>query len=67
MPDRSIEQRVYELERNVSTHEAVCAERYGVVRSRVGRLEALAWATLSSVLAALFVTVIYLLRIKLGL
>lgn len=37
----------------LATHEAVCAERYTGIISRLGRLEALVIATSGSIIAAL--------------
>ena len=41
----------------LATHEAICAERYAGILSRIGRLEALIVAAAGSVIAGLVVAV----------
>jgi len=41
------------LEGRVEKHEAVCAERWGTINSRVSRIEALGWSTLTSMIGGL--------------
>lgn len=41
---------IHDIDKRLSSHEAVCAERYGAIRERVGRIEALGWSTLAAML-----------------
>jgi hypothetical protein len=41
---------IHDIDKRLSSHEAVCAERYGAFRERVGRIEALGWSTLAAML-----------------
>lgn len=41
---------IYDIDKRLSSHEAVCAERYGAIRERVSRIEALGWSTLAAML-----------------
>ncbi|MDP2330295.1 MAG: hypothetical protein Q8M19_06315 [Reyranella sp.] len=41
---------IHDIDKRLASHEAVCAERYGALRERVGRIEALGWSTLAAML-----------------
>ena len=43
---------IHDIDKRLSSHEAVCAERYGAIRERVGRIEALDWSTLAAMLTS---------------
>lgn len=44
---------LHSLDKRLETHEAVCAERWGTIRSRVSRIEALGWTTLATMITSL--------------
>mgnify|MGYP006992428513 CR=1 FL=1 len=43
---------IHDIDKRFAAHEAVCAERYGAIRERVRRIEALGWSTLATTLTA---------------
>jgi hypothetical protein len=45
------EPNLHDLDKRVSTHEAVCAERWSSIHFRIGRVEAIGWSTLTLLLA----------------
>lgn len=47
---------LHDIDKRLTSHEAVCAERYGALRARVTRIEALGWSTLASTVTALIGT-----------
>lgn len=44
---------IHDIDKRLSSHEAVCAERYGAIRERVSRIEALGWSTLAALLTTM--------------
>ncbi len=39
---------LHDIDKRLTSHEAVCAERYGALRMRVTRVEALGWSILTA-------------------
>jgi hypothetical protein len=39
---------LHDIDKRLTSHEAVCAERYGTLRTRVSRIEALGWSILTA-------------------
>lgn len=39
---------LHDIDKRLTSHEAVCAERYGTLRARVARIEALGWSILTA-------------------
>jgi hypothetical protein len=56
----SLQTRQEKVERDLAVHEAVCAERYGSIISRLGRIEVIIWGGGGTLISALL-TIIYIL------
>lgn len=48
---------IYEIDKRLSSHEEVCAERYDGLKHRIGRLEAIIIGANGSVIVALVIAV----------
>lgn len=46
------EPTLHSLDKRLDTHEAVCAERWGAIRNRVSRIEAIGWTTLATMMTS---------------
>ena len=43
-------ERYHDLDKKLSNHEEVCAERYGNIERRLGHLETLSWLAIGTLL-----------------
>jgi hypothetical protein len=51
---------LHNIDKRLTSHEAVCAERYSTLRARVTRIEALGWSILTATMTTTICSLAFL-------